>query len=162
MDPLPISRRRTMKAKADGAGDRTPRKRVRRGIESWRTLILQQRASGEPVEAFCGARGIPRSSFSKWRNRLESAPAAQFLPVAVRSAGAGTAGLGERRDKAKLLWWHHTGFLLLYKRLERSRFPDPRALAARGLSMAEVMAFLEGIDLSRARRIAPVPASRVA
>jgi len=85
-----------MKAKADGAGDRTPRKRVRRGIESWRTLILQQRASGEPVEAFCGARGIPRSSFSKWRNRLESAPAAQFLPVAVRSAGAATAGLGER------------------------------------------------------------------
>jgi len=44
----------------------------------------------------------------------------------------------------------------------QKQFPDPRALAARGLSMAEVMAFLEGIDLSRARRIAPVPASRVA
>jgi transposase len=70
--------------------------------------------------------------------------------------------IGKRRDKAKLLWWHHTGFLLLYKRLERGRFPDPQALATRGLSMAEVMAFLEGIDLSRARRIAPVPASRVA
>jgi len=70
--------------------------------------------------------------------------------------------IGKRRDKAKLLWWHHTGFLLLYKRLERSRFPDPRALAARGLSMAEVMAFLEGIDLSRSKRIARVSASRVA
>lgn len=70
--------------------------------------------------------------------------------------------IGKRRDKAKLLWWHHTGFLLLYKRLERSRFPDPQALAARGLSMAEVMAFLEGIDLSRAKRIAQVSASRVA
>ena len=72
------------------------------------------------------------------------------------------AFIGKRRDKAKLLWWHHTGFLLLYKRLERGRFPDPQALAARGLSMAEVMAFLEGIDLSRAKRIAQVSASRVA
>jgi len=70
--------------------------------------------------------------------------------------------IGKRRDKAKLLWWHHTGFLLLYKRLERGRFPDPQTLAARGLSMAEVMAFLEGIDLSRAKRIAQVSASRVA
>ena len=85
-----------MKAKADGSGDTTPRKRVRRGIEGWRTLILQQRASGETVDAFCAARGIPRSSFSKWRNRLESAPAAQFLPVAVRSATAAPAGLGEQ------------------------------------------------------------------
>jgi hypothetical protein len=85
-----------MKAKADGSGDAAPRKRVRRGIEGWRTLILQQRASGETVDAFCAARGIPRSSFSKWRNRLESAPAAQFLPVAVRSATAATASLGEQ------------------------------------------------------------------
>jgi len=86
-----------MKAKADGSGDTTPRKRVRRGIEGWRTLILQQCASGEPVEAFCGARGIPRSSFSKWRSRLESAPtpAAQFLPVTVRSAAAATVGPAE-------------------------------------------------------------------
>jgi len=88
-----------MKAKQDGSGNATPRKRVRRGIEGWRTLILQQRASGETVDAFCAARGIPRSSFSKWRNQLESAPtpaAAQFLPVAVRSATAATAGLGEQ------------------------------------------------------------------
>jgi hypothetical protein len=86
-----------MKAKEDGSGSAAPRKRVRRGIEGWRTLISQQRASGETVEAFCAARGIPRSSFSKWRNRLESAPpsAAQFLPVALRSAAAATVGPAE-------------------------------------------------------------------
>ena len=86
-----------MKTKADGSGDVAPRKRVRRGIEGWRTLILQQRASGETVDAFCAARGIPRSSFSKWRNQLESAPtpAAQFLPVTVRSAAAATVGPAE-------------------------------------------------------------------
>jgi hypothetical protein len=87
-----------MKAKEGDSGSATPRKRVRRGIEGWRTLILQQRASGETVEAFCAARGIPRSSFSKWRNRLESTPTrpAQFLPVPVRPGTAATAGLGER------------------------------------------------------------------
>jgi len=87
-----------MKAKADCSADAAPRKRVRRGIEGWRTLISQQRASGETVDAFCAARGIPRSSFSKWRNRLELAPtpAVQFLPVALRSATAATAGLGEQ------------------------------------------------------------------
>jgi len=86
-----------MKAREDGSGSAAPRKRVRRGIEGWRTLISQQRASGETVDAFCAARGIPRSSFSKWRNRLESAPTstAQFLPVAVSSAAAGAVGLAE-------------------------------------------------------------------
>jgi hypothetical protein len=85
-----------MKAKADCSGDAAPRKRIRRGIEGWRTLISQQRASGETVDAFCAARGIPRSSFSKWRNRLESTSATQFLPVAVRSANSATAGLSEQ------------------------------------------------------------------
>ena len=79
-----------MRAKEDGSGSAPPRKRIRRGIEGWRTLISQQRTSGEAMEAFCAARGIPRSSFSKWRKRLESAstPAAQFLPVAVHSSRA--------------------------------------------------------------------------
>ena len=70
--------------------------------------------------------------------------------------------IGKRRDKVKMLWWHSTGFVLLYKRLEQGRFPAPQVLASRGLSMAELMAFLEGIDLSRAKRIAHVNASRIA
>jgi transposase len=70
--------------------------------------------------------------------------------------------LGKRRNKVKLLWWDRHGFFLLYKRLERGRFPRPQALAREGLSMAELMAFLEGIDLSGARRLPAVFASRVA
>ena len=69
--------------------------------------------------------------------------------------------LGKRRNKAKLLWWDRHGFFLLYKRLERGRFTRPEALARDGLSMAELMAFLEGIDLSRARRLPAVCALRV-
>jgi transposase len=70
--------------------------------------------------------------------------------------------LGKRRNKVKLLWWDRHGFFLLYKRLERGRFPRPEALARSGLSMGELMAFLEGIDLSRVRRLPQVSASRVA
>ncbi len=70
--------------------------------------------------------------------------------------------LGKRRNKVKLLWWDRHGFFLLYKRLERGVFPWPEEFARDGLSMAELMAFLEGIDLSRARRLPAVNASRVA
>jgi transposase len=69
--------------------------------------------------------------------------------------------MGKRRNKVKLLWWDRHGFFLLYKRLERGRFPAPHELARDGLSMAELMAFLEGIDLSRARRLPTVHVSRV-
>lgn len=69
--------------------------------------------------------------------------------------------IGKRRNKVKLLWWDRHGFFLLYKRLERGRFPPPEELARRGLSLAELAAFLEGIDLTRARRLARVDASRI-
>ena len=69
--------------------------------------------------------------------------------------------LGKRRNKVKLLWWDRHGFFLLYKRLEHGRFPRPEEFARGGLSMGELMAFLEGIDLSRARRLPTVHASRV-
>lgn len=54
----------------------------------------------------------------------------------------------------KLLYWDHGGFVLVYKRLERGRFQLP---ALRGnrvqMTAAQLGALLDGIDLSRARRI---------
>jgi transposase len=69
---------------------------------------------------------------------------------------------GKRRNKVKLLVWDRHGFWLLYKRLEGGCFPQPAALAARGLSMGELTAWLEGIDLTRARRLRVIDATRVA
>ncbi|MEC5218784.1 transposase [Actimicrobium sp. GrIS 1.19] len=51
------------------------------------------------------------------------------------------------RHKVKILYWDRTGFALWYKRLERGRFPSPGALAQRGLTLAELHAWLDGIDI---------------
>jgi transposase len=76
-------------------------------------------------------------------------------------SGAVFVFLSRRREKVKLLWWDRHGFWLAYKRLERGRFPRPDELARRGLSFAELTAYLEGIDLTRTRRLASVAATRI-
>lgn len=54
----------------------------------------------------------------------------------------------------KLLYWDHGGFVLTYKRLERGRFVVPVVRDDRvQLTGAQLAALLEGIDLSRARRV---------
>ena len=70
--------------------------------------------------------------------------------------------IGRRRDRAKLLVWDRHGFWVLYKRLERGRFTDPARLAAGGIAMSELVAWLEGIDLSRTRRLKTLDVSVVA
>jgi transposase len=60
------------------------------------------------------------------------------------------------RKSLKVLYWDHGGFCLLYKRLERGRFRVPNLHTSRRettLSPAEFTALMEGIDLSRARRL---------
>ena len=56
-----------------------------------------------------------------------------------------------QRDKLKLLYWHHNGFVLLYKRLERGRFRWPVTHIADTpvcLSLRELHCLLEGGDIS--------------
>jgi transposase len=70
--------------------------------------------------------------------------------------------IGRRRDKAKLLVWDRHGFWVLYKRLEAGRFTDPSRLGRDGIAMSELIAWLDGIDLSRVRRLPAVAATVVA
>jgi len=51
--------------------------------------------------------------------------------------------------------------VVLYKRLEAGRFTDPARLGHDGIAMSELIAWLEGIDLSRVRRLQAVSASVV-
>jgi transposase len=59
-----------------------------------------------------------------------------------------------RKNSLKMLVWTYGGFLLLYKKLERGRFRWPPLDTDRGtVTNAELAALMEGIDLSRARRL---------
>lgn len=59
-----------------------------------------------------------------------------------------------RGNALKLLVWSTGGFVLVYKKLERGCFRVPRSEERKvSLTPAEVAAILEGIDLSRARRL---------
>jgi transposase len=60
----------------------------------------------------------------------------------------------KRRDGIKCLVWSHGGFILLYKRLEKARFRVPQPEGDRlVLTAGQLAALLEGIDLTKARRI---------
>jgi transposase len=71
------------------------------------------------------------------------------------------AFVSKSRTKVKLLFWDRHGFWLCYKRLERGRFPSVDVLSRGGVSLSEFAMWLEGVDLSRTRRLAAVPATRV-
>jgi transposase len=64
--------------------------------------------------------------------------------------------LNRRRNRIKLLVWDRTGYLLLYKRLERGTFHLPTAPRAGErhieLDAGELGLMLEGVDLQGARR----------
>src|SRR6187397_1770528 len=63
---------------------------------------------------------------------------------------------GRRGDILKVLWFDGQGLMLMSKRLEAGRFTDPSRLAGSGIAMSELIAWLEGIDLSRVRRLQTV------
>lgn len=64
--------------------------------------------------------------------------------------------LNRRRNRVKLLVWDRTGYLLLYKRLERGTFrlpTEPRPGARHvELDAGDLGLMLEGVDLRGARR----------
>ena len=54
-------------------------------------------------------------------------------------------------DKLKLLYWHHNGFVLVYKRLEKGRFKWPcteRDTTSVMMSLRELSYLLEGGDMA--------------
>lgn len=64
--------------------------------------------------------------------------------------------INRRRNRMKILLWQPSGYLLLYKRLERGRFrlPQTPAPGCRHVQIeaSELTLMLEGIDLRNARR----------
>lgn len=59
-----------------------------------------------------------------------------------------------RSTSLKMLVWTHGGFTLLYKKLEKGQFLWPKLEGDRvSLTQAELLALLEGLDLSRCARL---------
>lgn len=57
------------------------------------------------------------------------------------------------RDKIKILYWHHNGFWLFYRRLEQQRFWWPHAgeQASIELTARELSWLLEGLDVTQVK-----------
>lgn len=61
--------------------------------------------------------------------------------------------VNRRRDRAKILLWDRTGYVLLYKRLEEGTLMLPASSdSSVEITSAELSLILEGIDLSQAQR----------
>jgi transposase len=63
--------------------------------------------------------------------------------------------LSKRRDRVKILTWSRGGFVLWYKRLEKSRFrmpPVDTEAKTMTLDAGQLAMLLDGIDFSRVKR----------
>jgi len=49
----------------------------------WRSLIAEQKESGQSVAAFCRAREVSESLFYYWKKRLREGASSQFVEVQV-------------------------------------------------------------------------------
>lgn len=94
----------------------------------------------EPVDFRKGHRGLG----GVVRNHLEGNPLHHVWVFHNR-----------KKTALKLLWWDHGGFILAHKTLARGRFrlPESQDGKTAGMTAAELVALLEGIDLSRCRRL---------
>ena len=88
------------------------RRRVRRDALQWRTLIEQQRASGQSVKDFCAEHDLGEASFYAWRRHLRQqadqsgeAPKAPLPSAEAKESAPGsaetTSGRSQRTDDGR-------------------------------------------------------------
>jgi transposase len=97
--------------------------------------------TAEPVDLRRGHDGLAALVQQRWGDALYAGHLFVFL--------------GRRLDRCKVLFWDHGGLVLVYKRLERSRFRMPKIHA--GATEVEMDAvslamLLDGIDVGRVAR----------
>jgi transposase len=105
-------------------------------------IVTAEHCDGRPNRRDCGTEDS--ATFSARRGIL-----ARFKPLLAQKPASGNlfVFVGRDRTKVKCLYWDRTGFALWYKRLEHGHFPSPASLAQRGFTLAELNAWLEGIEI---------------
>lgn len=69
-------------------------------------------------------------------------------------SGAAFIFRAKRADRVKILIWDGSGLILIYKRLEESKFRWPRIEdGVMGLSPAQLSALFEGLDWTKVRAV---------
>lgn len=63
----------------------------------WRSLIAEQKESGQSAAAFCRTRGLREALFYYWKKRLQEVAGSQFVEVRVAKPD-----LSERASRAAL------------------------------------------------------------
>jgi transposase len=107
----------------------------------WAKKIAQFRKSGKTKEEWCKKKNITLCKFAYW------------LFVFCN----------KNRNKLKILQWHHNGFWLHYRRLERGvfRWPKETRDSPLILSSRELQWLLDGLSLVQTRAHKKVAASLV-
>ncbi len=54
--------------------------------ERWRSLLAEQKASGQSAAVFCRERGLREWQFYEWKKRLRPAEAGSFVAVEVAAS----------------------------------------------------------------------------
>jgi len=65
---------------------KTRSKRTRRTKAQWTEILRQFESSGVGSREFCRREGLPPSSFQRWRRRLGSVAAAEFVELVPTSS----------------------------------------------------------------------------
>jgi transposase len=94
--------------------------------------------SDRPVDMRKGFDGLIAIVRSIWREDVFSGHLFVFL--------------GAKKDRAKVLYWDHGGFVMYYKRLEKGRFKSPTIPDDRQaieLNATQLYMLLDGIDFER-------------
>ena len=73
----------------DRVVERAVKRRRHLGVQAWRELFERFASAGVSVEEFCRREGLCRSSFNRWRSRLQ--PGAAARPALVPAAAPKTA-----------------------------------------------------------------------
>ncbi|RMF71127.1 MAG: hypothetical protein D6740_07175, partial [Alphaproteobacteria bacterium] len=64
--------------------------RIRRSSAWWRRTIEEWEQSGKPAKTFCAERGLPKTTFWKWRRRLrqdgDATKPPKFVPLRLGPA----------------------------------------------------------------------------